>query len=376
MTGDVVVHEAQSRSGALPAWSLPADAVERHRAPRRVARAGHTGLGVGRGDRRGRPRLRARQRHRGRASARRRAQERWPSRSTRTTRRSSRKTPRATSAATARPAPGSSARSRRSASSYSVRVLGAGYTGSGAGPARGPALGDRAGLRRHQHEPLDDQEQVRGRCCTSSPTPPTSGARCSSPPPTTCRSRATRGASRPSSRSAATRSDDPRVLLQPRPAGRVLRAGRRRRGRLAGRRRDPRAPATASRRRTSPGICALDPGQASGADPVPAEERALPDGDERGGRTDDRATSCAPRWPRACSAREEHVPGAAAVDRRGRAGDLQGQGRPRSSCSTRRPTSSSSRRSPATARTTLVGQRFPSEHRHRRLGARHAASRS
>ena len=37
---------------------------------------------------------------------------------------------------------------------------------------------------------------VRRACCTSSPTAPTSAARCSSPRRTTCRSRATRGASR------------------------------------------------------------------------------------------------------------------------------------------------------------------------------------
>ena len=44
----------------------------------------------------------------------------------------------------------------------SVRVLGAGYTGSGEVLLAGLALGDRAGLRRHQHQPLDDEEAVRG----------------------------------------------------------------------------------------------------------------------------------------------------------------------------------------------------------------------
>ena len=43
----------------------------------------------------------------------------------------------------------------------SVRVLGAGYTGSGPGSAGRPALGDRAGVRRDQHEPLDHEAAVR-----------------------------------------------------------------------------------------------------------------------------------------------------------------------------------------------------------------------
>ena len=37
-------------------------------------------------------------------------------------------------------------------------------------PARRPALGDRAGLRRRQHEPLDDEEGTTRPSCTSSPT--------------------------------------------------------------------------------------------------------------------------------------------------------------------------------------------------------------
>ena len=45
-----------------------------------------------------------------------------------------------------------------------------------AGPARRPGLGGRAGLRRHQPEPLDDQGAVRRPSCTSWPTPRTSSA--------------------------------------------------------------------------------------------------------------------------------------------------------------------------------------------------------
>ena len=109
-----------------------------------------------------------------------------------------------------------------------------------ADPARRPALGRRAGLRRDQHEPLDDEAPVR------------------------------RGAAR-ARRQGVLQPDDPRrvgaqhagrelpvallvghlrrqprrarlaaLLLQPEPAGRVLRARRRRRARLDGRHDDPR----------------------------------------------------------------------------------------------------------------------------------------
>ena len=44
---------------------------------------------------------------------------------------------------------------------YSVRVLGAGFTGTGPVLLAGPALGGRPGLRRRQHEPLDDEAAVR-----------------------------------------------------------------------------------------------------------------------------------------------------------------------------------------------------------------------
>ena len=47
MTDDVVVHEAQSRSGALPAWSLPAGRGRRHRAPRPSGRSGSHATGRG-----------------------------------------------------------------------------------------------------------------------------------------------------------------------------------------------------------------------------------------------------------------------------------------------------------------------------------------
>ena len=44
---------------------------------------------------------------------------------------------------------------------HSVRVLGAGVQGLGRRARRGPALGARAGFRRRQHEPLDDEAAAR-----------------------------------------------------------------------------------------------------------------------------------------------------------------------------------------------------------------------
>ena len=90
----------------------------------------------------------------------------------------------------------------------SVRVLGAGFTGSG-----GVLL---AGLRYAVEQGFDvinmslsTTKKPFAASSTSSPTAPTSAARSSSPPPTTCRSRATPGGSRRSSPSGATRRTDP-----------------------------------------------------------------------------------------------------------------------------------------------------------------------
>ena len=83
-------------------------------------------------DRQGRARLHPRQRRRRGASARRAtSSSRWPSRSARTAKPWSRTTPRAISAGTGRPAPGSSASLAPDCELTSVRVLGAGFTGSG-----------------------------------------------------------------------------------------------------------------------------------------------------------------------------------------------------------------------------------------------------
>ena len=79
------------------------------------------------------------------------------------------------------------------------------------------------------------------------------------------------------------RPRSPRVLLQPRAAGRVLREGRRRRGGVE-RRRPPRLHRKQLRHPAHRGHCRAHPLEASGADAVPAEERPLPGGEQRGGR--------------------------------------------------------------------------------------------
>ena len=133
---------------------------------------------------------------------------------------------------------------------YSVRVLGAGFTGSGPVLLAGLQLGGRAGLRPDQHEPVDDEAPVRGAA-------PRSRGLGVLPPHDARRGRAQHaGRELPVEvllrdlRRAATRSRSDDVLLQPEPAGRVLRARRRGRRRLAGRLEDQGVRATASRRRT------------------------------------------------------------------------------------------------------------------------------
>ena len=66
-------------------------------------------------------------------------------------------------AVTARRAPASSARWRPERSISSVRVLGVELHGQRRSAPGRPPLCRRAGLRRHQHEPLDDEEAVRER---------------------------------------------------------------------------------------------------------------------------------------------------------------------------------------------------------------------
>ena len=102
------------------------------------------------------------------------------------------------------------------------------------------------------------------------------------------------------------------------------------------------------------GICALVLAQAPGADAVPAEERALPDGRRTSEAADDDEPICARRSPPACSARRSATARSCSRSSRSRARS-SARRRRRSSCSTRRRTSSSSRPSPARARRRCIG---------------------
>ena len=104
------------------------------------------------------------------------------------------------------------------------------------------------------------------------------------------------------------------------------------------------------------GLCALILSKHPRADAVPAEERAPPDREERGGAHD--ATFAQPS-PQACSARTRRTVRCCARRSRSPARSSTRRRRP-SSCSTRRRTSSSSRPSRARAPETLLGTRFPS----------------
>ena len=120
-------------------------------------------------------------------------------------------------------------------------------------PARRPPLRDRAGLRRRQHEPLDDEEGLRRRPARARGRRllPADGAR---------RLRAQHaGRELPVALLVGDLRRQPRggrpvgALLQPEPAGRVLRARRRTSTSPGWAARRSAAPATASRHRTSPG---------------------------------------------------------------------------------------------------------------------------
>ena len=263
---------AHRRGDELPAWSLPRDAVDGieidNPLPERVDRdwafGGATGRGVkvcilDSGVEAGHPRV-------GEVAS---AvaitidEDGEPSRA--------RTIARATSAGTAPPAPASSARSRPRRRSIRCACSAPGFKGSGACSCRRPALGGRPGLRRDQHEPLDDEARSSATCCTRSPTPPTSSARCSSPRRTTCRSSRSRGGSRPSSRWGATRrttrcSSTP-TRIRPSSSSRAASTS----SRLDRRRHDPRD-RQQLRDAVHLGDRRADPRQASAADAVPAED--------------------------------------------------------------------------------------------------------
>ena len=161
---DVAAHGWDAAEAALPAWSLPKDAVDRialpPSGPSSVTREWAWGGSTGEGRTSLHPRLWGR----GGASARRRARERRRrSRSARTTRSSPTRTPRATSRGHGTACAGIVRALAPECSISSVRVLGSTLHGKRRGAPRRAPLRRRAGLRRHQHEPLDDEEAVRGR---------------------------------------------------------------------------------------------------------------------------------------------------------------------------------------------------------------------
>ena len=86
------------------------------------------------------------------------------------------------------------------------------------------------------------------------------------------------------------------------------------------------SPGTASRRRTCAAICALVLGEASRADAVPAQERALPDRDERRRWTMTERADLRAAVAAGVVGSEESFRALLRVDRRGRARDLRRQG--------------------------------------------------
>src|SRR5262245_33324181 len=150
--------------------------------------------------------------------------------------------------------------------------------------AGGLAVGDRAGLRRDQHEPLDYQAEIRR------PAPRAGGQRIL--PPHDARRIRAQHACRELSLAVFERhlgrqprtEGSLRLLLQPQPSRRVFRAWRRRRGGVAGRR--PARLHGKQLRHAAHGrdrcARAVEPPR---ADAVPAQERALSLRDERGRRS-------------------------------------------------------------------------------------------
>ena len=150
------------------------------------------------------------------------------------------------------------------------------------GAPRRPSLGRRAGLRRDQHEPVDDEEPVRRTASR--------GRRPRILPPDGARRLGAQHARRELPVALLVRdlggqprgAGRPDLLLQPEPTGGVLRARRRRRDRLARRGQGPLDREQLCDAAHDRDLRA-DPRQAPGADAVPAEERALPHREQRGG---------------------------------------------------------------------------------------------
>ena len=230
---DVTAHSWDASKAALPAWSLPKDAVDRIALPVRLARASHARLGARRRDGRRRAGVHPRLGRRPDASARRRARERSRHLDRRGRRGHRRRGHGGRRVRTRH-------RLRRDRAPARARVedlerprprIELHRLGRRA-PGR-PSLRDRAGLRRHQHEPLDDEEAVREH------------------PPRARRQRllqadrARRLGAQHAGRELSVAllvghlgreprgARSARLLLQPEPARRVLRPRRERRGALA-----------------------------------------------------------------------------------------------------------------------------------------------
>ncbi len=193
--------------------------------------------------------------------------------------------------------------------------------------AGGPALGGRTGLRRDQHEPLDDQARLRATPCTSSPTRAyfrrTMLVASAHNMPVE---------SYPWRFSSVDLGREPRavrparLLRQPGPTGRVLRARRRRRGRLARRRLDPRDREQLRHPARCPGSAALILGKHPGLTPFQLKSVLYLIADEHGGSrrvTDERLRAAVAAGVLGVGGA---VPRAAPLDRRRRAGDLRRQG--------------------------------------------------
>ena len=264
----------------LPAWSLSSAAAAKigiaNPLPERVDREWAFGGATGAG----RQGLHPRQRRRSGASARRRSRRRGRrSRSARTASRSPRRTSRATSAGTAPRAPGSSARSPPPRSLLRARarrrlqgigkILLAGLRWAieqGYDVINMSLSTTKRELGDLLHELADTAYFRRTVLVASAHNMPVESF------PWRFSSVISVG---------SHEEDDPLALLrQPRPAGRVLRARSRRGGRMARRRHDPRL-GQQLRHAVHHGIASLDPEQAPGPHPVPAEDGAAPDLEER-----------------------------------------------------------------------------------------------
>ena len=252
----------------------------------------------------------------------------------------------------------------------SVRVLGANFTGSGGVLLAGLRYAVEQGYRRHQHEPLDHEEAVRGgasRACRHRVLPAHRARRLGAqharrelpvavflrdlrrqPRGRRARSRSSTTRIRPSSSSGAASTSTSR-----------------------GSEAAPSAcPGTASRHRTS-GNLRADPRQASRADAVSAEERPVPDRERTSEVPSDRAGR--PPSRRRVGSRRllGVVSGAAERNRAGRAVDLRREGvvDPAAGRGERRARVRGRRRR---GRGVAARRALPGRPRHRRLGARDA----